>query len=232
MQNDKKVFALIPARGGSTRLPGKNIKLLNGKPLIAYSIEEARKSQYIDRVIVSTDSEEIAKVSKSYKAEVPFLRPSNISGKYALPHSYITHFYDFLKANGDDLPDITILLQPTSPLRTFEDIDRSLELLEKEDVEQVLSVYVPDKKPSWYRAVNEEGYLLEYPELSKISSDSLCYLLNGAIYAFKTVCFKENKGIVTTKNLPYEMPPEKSIDIDRDIDFDFAELLLKRAKNC
>ena len=232
MLNNKNVYALIPARGGSTRLPGKNIMPLNGKPLIAYSIEAAKKSQFIDRIIVSTDNKEIAEVSKSYDAEVPFLRPDNISGKHALPHSYITHFYNYLKMAGDDVPYITILLQPTSPLRTSIDIDNALKMLEEASVDQVLSVCIPDKKPSWYRTINSDGYLANYTDFSKISQDKHCYLLNGAIYAFKTTCFKDNEGIVAFKTVPYEMPLDRSIDIDRDIDFDLAELLLKRTENC
>lgn len=232
MLNNKKIYALIPARGGSTRLPGKNILPLNGKPLIAYAIDQAKKSKYIDRVIVSTDNEQIAEVSMAYHAEVPFLRPDNISGTYALPHSYLTHFYDFLKSNGEEMPFITVLLQPTSPLRTVQDIDKSIELFENEEVEEVLSVSASDKKPFWYRTVNEEGYLVDYSDFSQIDHDKPCYILNGAIYAFKTHCFKDNEGIIATKVLPYEMPPERSIDIDRDIDFELAELLLKRTENC
>lgn len=232
MLNNNKIYALIPARGGSTRLPGKNILPLNGKPLISYTIEQAKKSKYIDRVIVSTDNEKISEVSKSYKAEVPFLRPENISGTYALPHSYITHFYDFIKNSGDEIPYITVLLQPTSPLRTHEDIDNAIELFNNANVEEVISVCVSDKKPFWYKTLDGNGYLVDYTDFSKNNNDKPCYILNGAIYAFKTDCFKDNEGIIATKVQPYEMPPERSIDIDRDIDFELAELLLKRTENC
>ena len=232
MLNNKKIYALIPARGGSTRLPLKNILPLNGKPLISYTIEQAKKSKYIDRVIVSTDNEKISEVSKSYNAEVPFLRPENISGTYALPHSYITHFYNFINNNGDEIPYITVLLQPTSPLRTAEDIDKAIELFNNVNVEEVISVCASDKKPFWYRTLDENGYLVDYTDFSKNNNDKPCYILNGAIYAFKTDCFKDNEGIIATKVFPYEMPPERSIDIDRDIDFELAELLLKRTENC
>ncbi|MGD9580234.1 MAG: acylneuraminate cytidylyltransferase family protein [Vampirovibrionia bacterium] len=231
MLNNKIVHALIPARAGSTRLQGKNIKLLNGKPLIAYTIEQANKSKYLDKVVVSTDSKEIADVSISYNAEVPFLRPSDISDKKALPHSYLTHYYSYLSDNNIEMPDITVLLQPTSPLRLAEDIDKSIELLSEKDCDQVLGVYLSDKKPYWYKTVDDSGYLNDYASFTKSDIDKQSYLINGAIYAFKTSCFRDNIGVAASKVYPYIMPQERSVDIDTEIDFELASLLLKRALN-
>jgi CMP-N,N'-diacetyllegionaminic acid synthase len=130
MINNKKVLAIIPARNNSKRIHNKNIKLLCGKPLIFYTIEQAKKSKYIDRIIVSTDSLKIAKISKKYGAEVPFLRPSALAMDISPDFPVFLHALDWLKYNELCIPDIIVHLRPTSPLRKANQIDKAIELLE------------------------------------------------------------------------------------------------------
>lgn len=154
-----KVLAVIPARGGSKRIPLKNIKNMAGKPLIAWSIEEAKKSSYIDRLIVSTDSEEIADVARSYGAEVPFLRPPELAIDTARDYDMFEHVLQRLSEEGD-VPDIVIQLRPTSPLRTVEHIDAALELLEKHpEADSVRTVTMPEQTPYKMYTITEEGFL-------------------------------------------------------------------------
>src|SRR3989344_8489661 len=129
MNNTVKILAIIPARGGSKSIPRKNIKILAGKPLIAWTIEEAKKTKHPMRVIVSTDDEKIADVARKFGAEVPFLRPAEISGDLATDIEWLTHALDWLKQRESYEPDIVVRLPPTSPLRTATDIDLGIETL-------------------------------------------------------------------------------------------------------
>ncbi|MEW5820225.1 MAG: acylneuraminate cytidylyltransferase family protein [Cyanobacteriota bacterium] len=232
MIENKTVFAIIPARSGSKRLPGKNIVSLCGKPLIAYSIEEAFKSSYIDRVVVSTDSETISNVAKNYNAEVPFLRPEHLSLDNSPPEDYIINILDYYNTKLSIEPDIIIILQPTSPLRKVVDINQSLEMLVNSNANRIVSVYKSDKSPLWYRTITGQGYISDIISITGVKSADLheksFYLINGSIYAFYTECFLKDKSISGDKTLAYIMPPERSVDIDRDIDLKMAEFLLER----
>ena len=150
MISDKKVIAIIPARGGSKGLPGKNIKPLCGKPLIAWSIERALESKYIDEVLVSTDSEEIARISLDYGAKVPFLRPSHLATDTATSVDAVFHALNFYRDNKDSNFDYVALLEPTSPLREPGDIGSMLELLDRQhaDFDAVVSVGEVHEHPS------------------------------------------------------------------------------------
>ncbi len=160
MIQDLKVLALIPARGGSKRILDKNIKMMAGKPLIAYAIDEGKKSKYIDRVIVSTDSEKIKEVSISLGAEVPFLRPLEISGDKSTDLETFTHALLWLEEHKNYIPDIIIQLRPTSPLRTVSQIDESIELLfAHPDADSVRTVTRPEQHPYKMFKKNESGYL-------------------------------------------------------------------------
>jgi CMP-N-acetylneuraminic acid synthetase len=160
MLNNYKVLALIPARGGSKGLPGKNIKPLLGKPLIAWTIEQAMASKYVDKVIVSTDDEEIAEVAKNYGAEVPFLRPKELAKDDSPTIDAILHALNFFSKKGEDF-NLLALLEPTSPLRDTEDIDRCIRvLLDNEQAESIVSVcQLEGTHPEFNVIINDKGYI-------------------------------------------------------------------------
>ncbi|MFA0216740.1 CMP-N-acetlyneuraminic acid synthetase [Vibrio cyclitrophicus ZF205] len=226
MLNGKRVIAIIPARGGSKRLPRKNIKQLGDKPLIAWSIDAAKNSKYIDRIIVSTDCHEISSIAKKFGADVPFLRPANLSGDTAGTNDVIFHTLEEV----DEDFSYVILLQPTSPLRKTEDIDGLLESF-NDAVEGVVAVCPCEHSPLWANTLPSNKNMGEFFSdsiLGKRSQDLPDYYrLNGSIYAFKLDSFYENKGIFySDKVIAYNMPIERSIDIDTIVDFHIAEVML------
>ena len=222
-----KILAVIPARGGSKGVPRKNIRLLNGKPLIAYTIEEAKKSKYIDRIIVSTEDKEIAEISTKYGAEV-IERPAELARDDTPTVDVVLHLLDSLNHYE---PDIIILLQPTSPLRTYEDIDSALVLFINNNCDSVVSVCEIEHTPYWSFKI-EDGYLKpifgeEYlkkrrQELPKV------YIPNGAIFITTPDILKKYRSFYCERTVPYIMPIERSVDIDNEIDFLLAEILIKR----
>jgi len=226
-----KIVGLIPARGGSKRIPKKNIRLLAGKPLIAYSIEAALKSKYINRVIVSTDDREISKISKKYGAEV-IKRPSELAKDDSLTVDAIKHAIKILKKNKY-FPDIIVLLQPTSPLRNTEDIEKSVELFLNNECKSVISVCEYKESPYWSLTI-EENYakpVFGWDYFFKRSQDlPKIYTLNGAIFITTVKNLFKYNGFFNDKIIIYIMPADRSIDIDEEIDFKFAELLLKKGK--
>ena len=228
MINNKKILAVIPARGGSKGIPRKNIRLLAGKPLIAYSIENALKSKYINKVVVSTDDDEITQISKIYGAEV-IKRPEELARDESPTINTIFHVLDSLK-NENYIPDVIILLQPTSPLRSVEDIDNAIELLLNNDCEAVVGVredvhlYWSFKiEGSYLKPIFDKKYLrMRRQDLPKL------YLPNGAIFISTPTILRKYNGFYCNKTLPYIMPLERSIDIDNENDFIFAEILIKK----
>lgn len=221
------MIAIIPARGGSKGLPGKNIKPLNGKPLIAYTIECALKSEKISHVVVSTDSNEIAEIALKYGAEVPFLRPDYLATDEAKAiDNYIYTIHRLSELYNEDI-DSFIVLQPTSPLRLHEDIDRAIAMFEEKEADSVIS-YTQESHPVfWHKFINEDG------RLKNIFNDTIenrqelrkSYYPNGAIYIFKKSIIES--GVYYTENtFAYIMPRNRSIDIDYIEDFQYAEFLL------
>jgi len=229
MINNKRVLAIIPARGGSKRLPKKNILPLGGKPLISWSIEAGLKSEYVDSVIVSTDCREIAEISKNYGAEVPFMRPADIADDYSTTNSVILHAINILSQT--EVFDIIVILQPTSPLRLSTDIDNALEMLERKKSDGVVSVCECEHSPLWSNIIPNDGNLggfINEAIQSKRSQDlPTYYRLNGAVYAFTTASFIKNQGVDYTDSVfSIEMPTLRSIDIDHELDFKLAEVIL------
>jgi CMP-N-acetylneuraminic acid synthetase len=145
--NKIKVLGIIPARGGSTGIPRKNIRLVAGKPLIYYTIQEAQKSKLLDAFIVSTDDQEIAEIAKSYGADVPFLRPKKFAQKYSAEIEYQQHALDWLEKNRGWKPDIVAIMKPTSPLRPASDIDKAIKLLQKGNYSMTRTVAKPQHHP-------------------------------------------------------------------------------------
>ena len=234
MINNKKVLALIPARGGSKGVPGKNIRLLLDKPLIVYSIEAAFASQFIDRTIVSTDSEEIARIARQGSAEVPFLRPAEISGDAIPDFPVFDHCISWLRDNEGYIPDIIVHLRPTGPLRTGEEIEEAVELLESHpEADSVRSVEEPPKPP--YKMWKPDGvYIKPFMELASIKDfhtaprQSLpkVYQTTADIGVFYLRTLRDKKSIIGEKVLPYILR-RPTVDIDSYFDFKIAELLME-----
>lgn len=226
----KKILAIIPARGGSKGLPGKNIKKLNDKPLIAYSIEEALRSQLIDRVMVSTDSEEIAAISKQYGAEIPFIRPAELATDTASSVDVVIHAIEYLKENQNYIPEYVVLLQCTTPFKTSEDIDGTIEKCIKENMDAAVSICEAEVNPYW--TVKFEGNKLKdvIPGGNAITARQLlpkAYRLNGGIYVVKTEVFLNERNFMPKHTTGYIMSQERSIDIDTADDFEQCQYWLE-----
>jgi len=222
-----KIIAIIPARGGSKGVPRKNLRLLCGKPLIYYTIREALKSKHISKTIVSTEDEEVVKTSNEYGAEV-IKRPIELAKDETPTIDVIFHVLQVVKAQNFE-PKIVVLLQPTSPLRNAQDIDNAIELFLENDCESVVSVCEIEHSPYWSFKI-ENGYLTpifgeEY--LRKRRQDlPKVYIPNGAIYVSTPEVLCKYRSFYCQKTIPYIMPPERSVDIDNEIDFMLAELLM------
>jgi len=231
MINGKSVLAIIPARGGSKGLPEKNIKELYGKPLIAWSIEVAKACSVIDKIVVSTDDENIADVTKTYGAEMPFMRPAELASDTASTIGVLFHAVDWFEKNENYQPAHILLLQPTSPLRTVVDIEGVIQTLKEKNARAVVSVCKTDHHPWWSNILPEDGNMKDFirPEILNKRRQYLpvFYRLNGAIYLAETDYLRECSGFLGQDTFAYEMPRERSIDIDTDMDFRLACLLME-----
>ncbi len=233
MNSQAEILIIIPARGGSKGIPRKNIKLLNGKPLIAYTIEGALESKFRARVIVSTEDEEIKEVSIKYGAEVPFLRPEELSRDTTPGMEPILHAIDYLQESEGYKPDYVMCLQCTSPLRTSLHIDEAVQALLTGGADSIVSVCESEVSPYWMKSIEDNklvNYIKELPVLTRRQDLPKIFRLNGAIYAAKREVVQNNKSWYTENTLPYVMDRISSVDIDDMLDFMFAELLLK--ENC
>jgi CMP-N-acetylneuraminic acid synthetase len=219
------VIALIPARGGSRRVPRKNLRLTGGKPLIAWTIEAARAASCVDRVIVTTDDREIADVATQHGAEVPFLRPPSLATDGAASADVVGHALRELRLHeGSNSP--FVLLQPTSPLRTSQDIDAAAALLVKGDA--VVSVTPAAHSVHWFRTIDGQGRLR--PWLDRSATDlrdtESVYALNGAIYVTCAGRFLRDGNLMPEMTMAYVMPQERSLDIDTEFDLRLCDLIL------
>lgn len=229
-------LCIIPARGGSKGLPKKNVKTLIDKPLIAWTIEAALKSKYVDKVVVSTDDSQIAKISNEYGAEV-IIRPMELASDTASTMDVILHALEYLKNNRNYTPDYVTLLQCTSPLRDENHINEAIEciLYNENEVDSLISVTKEEHPPWWLRTINTEGYIeryFDYDVANSIRRQDFVelYRPNGAIYIAKTNILKAHKAFQTDKTVPFIMDYVSSIDIDTEDDFDLAEFFIRRKK--
>ncbi|ABE52489.1 cytidylyltransferase domain-containing protein [Methanococcoides burtonii] len=229
------IFAIIPARSGSKGIAGKNIRSLNGKPLICHTIEEAVKSRYLERVFISTDDPLIAKISKQCGAKI-INRPAELAEDESPTINAIFHAIDTIKNAYDT--EIIILLQPTSPLRNAADIDKALDMFMKTDCDSVISMCKVEHSPYWsFKYEGDKFKSLFGNECLQMRRQELpeVYRPNGAIYITTIENLYKNNGFYCDKIIPYIMPAERSVDIDDEIDFKLAELLIqeytKNAKN-
>lgn len=226
MYRDYRVLAVIPARGGSQGVPRKNIRQLAGKPLIAWSLEHAAQSRYIDFTIVSTEDDEIAQVAREWGAAVPFTRPMQLASDTSTGDDVLCHAVE----NSGGNYDYVVLLQPTSPLRTTADIDEAIELCINKTVVSVVSVSEASKSPYWMYQMDKNGELIPFFEDVMTNRQQLprSYALNGAVYVLEVASLLACKKILQKQALGYLMPAERSYDIDTEIDFLICDFLKGR----
>lgn len=231
MFNAKVVLGLICARGGSKGVPKKNIKLLGGRPLICWSIETARQCSYIDKVVVSTDSPDIAATAKEHGAEVPFIRPAPLAKDNSPEWLVWQHALRTLSEMENFTSDYLTVLPPTSPFRSIEDVNESIELLDNENIDIVISVTHSNRNP--------------YFNMVELDSDGFAYLskrseqivfrrqdaprvldMTTVLYTAKTDFVLNASGVFEGRVKTLEIPEIRALDIDTKMDFKFAEFLI------
>ncbi|QSX39727.1 acylneuraminate cytidylyltransferase family protein [Shewanella cyperi] len=232
MTNKPRILALIPARGGSKRLPNKNILPLGEKPLLAWTIDAALGSQNVDDVVVSTDSESIAQVALNHGAKVPFMRPERLSGDTTSSMEVILHAIDSLATDGEYY-DCLLLLQPTSPLRGVADIEGAIELFIEKQAKGVVSISPCEHPPLWANTLPESGSLEGFlrPEIAGLRSQDLpqYYRFNGAIYLYDIKSLRERQQLFLEPDVyGFPMHQENSVDIDTWMDFQLAQLIVAK----
>ena len=226
-----RVLGIIPARGGSKGLPGKNIKLLNGIPLIAYTIKEALNSN-LEECIVSTDSDEIAQIARNFGGKVPFLRPAEFATDQASSVDVVLHALDFMREHEGKEYDAIMLLQPTTPFRDSEDINEAINILLNSDADSVISVTnVGGSHPARMKFI-ADGNLIDPPFVEAFEGQNRqelppMYIRNGGIYLTRIDTIKKGsfKGNISKALV---MPEKKSVNIDNIDDFEFAEWLMNK----
>jgi CMP-N,N'-diacetyllegionaminic acid synthase len=224
-----KVLAIIPARGGSKGIPHKNIQNLAGKPLISYTILAAKKSKYIDKIVVSTDDEKTAKISISYGAEVPSLRPKKISQDDSSTIKAVKHTLQFLKTNQSYIPDMILILQPTSPLRTTKLIDNTISVLGKSRSSCAITVSKIKKHPFsafWLKTGLLKPFKQNFTNYNRRQKYPDLYFPTGDVYAFWHDTIKKYDSIYGPKIKPVIVNTE-NIDIDYLFDLFLAEMTIK-----
>lgn len=230
------MLAIIPARGGSKEIQNKNIKLFMGKPLIIWTIEAAIKAKQVDRIILSTDDKIIIDVCRDTGIECPFIRPKELAQDNSL--AIDTYIYTIERLNNEFRANINeyVVLLPTCPLRLAEDIDNAINIFNKKKADSVISLFEATHPPSWSKKVQDCGLIRSYFTTEGGNSNrqeiEKAYMPNGAIFIFKHSLLKQKYTYYFKQSYSYIMPYERSIDIDNQLDFDFAEFLMrKKMKN-
>ena len=224
------ILAVIPARGGSKGIPRKNIKPLASKPLIGWTIEAAKQSSCLDRIIVSTEDEEIASVARNLGADVPFMRPTELAADDTPAIDPVLHAISHL-------PDCdwVLLLQPTSPLRSAEDIDGIWQFCQERGALSAVSVCEVEKHPYWMYQFNAaqrlEPFIKGRPDVTRRQDLLSAYALNGALYLAKTDWLLQRQDFIGPETLGYVMPPERSVDLDTPQDWRWVEFLIEQSND-
>jgi len=232
-----KILAIIPARGGSKSIPGKNLAVLDGKPLIQYTIDAAKNSKLIGRLIISSDSHEIIDYGRKNGIEAPFIRPDNLSCDDTPMIDVVHHAVEFMRDKNKYIPSYILLLQPTSPLRNPGSIDSVLESLIESGADSVVSVIQVPHNFNPYSVMRLEGqYLdsfLDFDEKNNIRQKKPEFFArNGpAVLAFSYECLMEKHSMYGSKVLAYSMNREESIDIDDEFDLRIAECIIRNKDN-
>lgn len=223
-----KSIAIITARGGSKRIPKKNIKEFCGKPIIAYSIEAALKSGCFDTVMVSTDSQEIAEIAKSYGAEVPFLRSEATSNDYATTVDVLNEVLDKYEEQGEKF-ELMCCIYPTAPFVTDEKLTKAVEILQSSGADSLMPVVAFSFPPQRGNIIRNGKLEYQYPEYSQMRSQDLEEIYHdcGQFYFCKVAAFKESGKLVTGNTAPLIMPDEEVQDIDNMSDWKLAEVKYK-----
>jgi N-acylneuraminate cytidylyltransferase len=217
-----RVLGVITARGGSKRVPGKNLRRAGGRPLLAWTVDAARQSRYIDRLVLSTDDEAIASAGRELGCEVPFLRPPALAADHTPGVEPVLHALA-------EIPgfDVVVLLQPTSPLRVGEDIDACIERATRAGADACVSVTPGEGKPEWTFCLDAEGRMAPMPK--EMRQGWTPYFLNGAVYAARSRWLAEQRTFVAAGTVAYPMPPERSLDIDTEDDLEKMNRMLAGA---
>lgn len=222
------IISIIPARGGSKGLPGKNIRPFNGHPLLAWSISQSLCSSSITRTIVSTDNAEIKDIALKYGAEAPFIRPSEFAEDHSPTEPVLLHALDELKKSGED-PDVVILLQPTSPIRLDGTLDRAIELFKSSGYDSMLSVHAGHH--FYWKGIADPKAQYDFtsrPRRQDVPESDRLYAETGSIYITKTSVLRENENRLGEKIGIFPMSLEESFDIDTESDFKFLEGIASR----
>jgi len=223
--NARSIIATIPARGGSKGVPRKNLRMVQGRPLIAWTISEALKSQYIDHLIVSTDDEEIAETAKKFGADVPFRRMPEACTDHATLMDVIHHDLAALA----DTYSLVVALQPTSPLRLVEDIDGAIETCIRHNAPACTTLYSAEPPPQWMFTLDQAARM--QPVLGgtmalRRQDATHSYALNGAVFVGDAAWTKGRPSFFSPETVGHIMPAERSLDIDTELDLVVAEALL------
>jgi CMP-N,N'-diacetyllegionaminic acid synthase len=225
-----KTIAIIPARSGSKGLKDKNITELNGKPLMVYSIEAAQNSGLFDTIHVSTDSEKYAEIARQYGVDVPFLRDGEFASDNATTWDAVKNVLDKYEKLGKKF-DVVTVLQPTSPLRDFKDIIGAWEFFNEKNANMVSSVCETDCSPLWVNTLPEDLSMEDFEdeEIAYLPRQSLptYYRENGAIYIVNTEHLRNSENIYNNRSYAYIMDKRHSVDIDEEMDFWIASVILK-----
>ncbi len=230
------MIAFIPARGGSKGVPGKNIKEICGKPLIAWTIEAAKRAEGIDRVIVTTDDEAIAAVAREYGAEVPFMRPAELSSDTASAIDVYLHATEFVMNETGEQIDKFMVLLPTVPLRTEKHIDEAIAQFKHDEATTLISFAEAEVPASWYHVTDEQGRVHNAgfgagATMGNRQANETYIVPNGAIYILDYELLKNKRTYYCDNTVAYVMKREDSIDIDYPIDFEFATCLMQKRTN-
>ncbi len=225
------MLAIIPARGGSKGVKGKNVKLLCGKPLIVYAIEAAMAAKSLDRIILSTDDPKIARIASKYNVEILFMRPKELAQDNSLAIDNYIYTIERLNREFNCNYEEFVALLPTVPLRTSEDIDKAVELFSQTNAESVISCTTLHHPLEWIFSINDDGIIqrnneIDIKKMKNRQESKHVYIPNGAVYVFKYSLLKEKNSYYSDQTYAYVMPPERSVDIDTELDFKFAEVLI------
>lgn len=221
-----KVLGVIPARGSSKRFPNKNIRMLAGRPLIAWTIEAARKAKRLTDYLVSSDALLITDVAKNYGAPVPFIRPAELATDTVRNIEVVAHALKFMETEKQLVYDIIVLLQPTSPIRNSVHIDQAIDMLWKSDLDSVASVKGPFKKRDPILKAIRNGVLEDYCPVEDPADTEPFYMYNAALYAVKRDYFIKQNKLISPRQIPLVMDPIYSVDVDTEADFLMAETYL------
>ncbi|MFH1073028.1 MAG: acylneuraminate cytidylyltransferase family protein [Nanoarchaeota archaeon] len=235
MYKNNFILGVIPARGGSKGIKKKNIRLLAGKPLICYSIEQAQKSAYIDTLIVSTDDQEIASVARKHKAEVPFLRPQELAQDNTPMYPVLQHAVKEMEKRLKRKIDIIVLLDPTAPLRSAEDIDQCIAKLVDEHADTVITVVEADRSPYFNMVEFDKNgvmHVVKKPKkpIYRRQDAPKVYTITSGVYAIRREILMEQNTVFGKKTKAIIIPEERAGHIDSEIEFQFLDFIMRKRK--